>query len=173
MTMIETRGSRGLFVEVAVTLIVWIAAGVINSGGFIMGTEPSAAGVVATLVVLVIWLSAGWLAGSGSKAGFVRFGTVFWLIVVAGGPLVFWALTAAPGMSVMQGGWLLPLLLFVVAAPLYGLVGMLPYQLAVVWTSCIGATVFVSALGAYSAGRHIGRRAARPNKGIDADKPAV
>ena len=158
MKLSETRGKRVWLVEAVVLLLAWVAAGVANSGGFIMGDVPSIVGVVTTLVVVFTWRLAGWFAGSGSKAGFVRFAAVFWITVVAGGPLVFWALTVAPGLTVSQGGWVLPLLLFVVAAPLYGLVALLPYQSAVVWTAGIGVAVLAMTLGAYSAGRRIGRR---------------
>jgi len=111
-------------------------------------------------VVVCAWPVAGWFAGSKSRAGFVRFAAVFWTIVVAGGPLVFWALIAAPGLTTSQGGWVLPLLLFALAAPLYGLVAMFPYQTAIVWTAGIGVVVLAMTLGAYLSGRRIGSRAA-------------
>lgn len=172
MTQTEVRGDRDLLVARAILLLAWAMAGAVNAIGFIMGSTPTPLGILATLAVVCAWPVAGWYAGSRSGERFVRFAVVFWIIVAVGGPLVFRALNAAPGLSSSQGGWVLPLALFITAAPLYGLVAMLPYQMAMVWTAVIGVAVLAITLGAYLAGRRSGRPpAVRPNK--RADKPAV
>lgn len=173
MILGETRGKSGWLGQLVVLLLVWVVAGVTNSGGFIMGNAPTTFGTVTTLIVVLAWLLAGWLAGVGSKTGFVRFAAVFWVAMVVGGPLVFWALTAAPGMTILQGGWVLPLLLFVVAAPLYGLVALLPYQAAVVWTAGMGVAVLAMTLGSYSPGRRVVRRSPAAKQTHPADAQAV
>lgn len=153
---------RGFLIEAVVLLLVWAVAGATNSIGFIMGNEPTIVGVVTTLLVVGTWLFVGWFAGSRSKTGFLRFAVVFWIIVAAGAPLVLWALNAAPGLTIIQGGWILPLLLFVISAPLYGVVAMLPYQAAATWTAGVGIAVLAMTLGAYLAGRRMGSRSAPP-----------
>ncbi len=136
-------------------LLTWVVAGVANANGFIMGSAPTALGVGATIVAACAWLLAGWIAGSRRTASFVRFAAVFWGMVVAGTPLVFWALTAAPGRAVSKGGFVLPLLLFTLISPLYGLYELLPPWEPVVQGAVVGAAVFAMALVAYFGGRRI------------------
>lgn len=160
MTNAETQGKRGARVGVWVLLLAWAVAGVINAGGFLMGNTPSASGVATTLVAVCVWPIAGWFAGSQPGAGLVRFATAFWIAVVAGAPLVLWALNTAPGLSAMQGGFVLPLLLFALAAPLYGLAAALPSLEPMVQTMVVGLAVFSMTLAAYLARRRVGRRSA-------------
>lgn len=153
-----TSEKRGWRVVAVILPLSWVVAGLVNAGGFIMGYAPTAAGVVATLVAVCAWLVAGWLAGSRSGTRFVRFATVFWTAVVAGTPLVFWVLTVAPGRTVSQGGIVLPLLLFALVAPLYGLYALLPPWEPIVQGAVIGAAVFAMTLVTYLVRRRIGRR---------------
>jgi len=154
-----TASRHHMIVTVATLLLTWVVAGVANAVGFIMGYEPTAVGVVATLVAVCGWLAAGWFAGSRSEASFLRFATILWTIVVVGGPFAFWALEASPGMSATQGGLVLPLLLFVLVAPLYGLYALLPLGEPIVQSAVVGVVVFVMTLVAYYAARRIGAAA--------------
>jgi len=86
--------------------------------------------------------------------------TIFWITIVAGTPLVFWALTAAPGRTVSQGGIVLPLLLFALMAPLYGLYALLPSWEPVVQAAITSAAVFATTMAAYLIRRHVWRPAA-------------
>ena len=141
-------------------LLMWVVAGVANANGFIMGGAPTVLGVVTTIVAACAWLLAGWIAGSQRTTSFFRFATVFWGMVVAGTPLVFWALTVAPGRAVSQGGFVLPLLLFTLMSPLYGLYALLPPWEPIVQGAVIGAAVFVMTLVAYFGGQRIAEAAA-------------
>jgi hypothetical protein len=141
-------------------LLMWVVAGVANANGFIMGGAPTALGVGATIVAACAWLLAGGIAGSRTTS-FVRFATVFWGMVVAGTPLVFWALTVAPGRAVSQGGFVLPLLLFTLMSPLYGLYALLPPWEPIVQGAVIGAAVFAMTLVAYFGGRRIAEATVR------------
>ena len=159
--VVMTSGKRGSLVAAVILPLTWLVAGAVNANGFIMGSTPSAAGVVTTLVTACAWPVAGWFAGSQSEAGFIRLATVFWITVVAGAPLVFWALNTAPGMTVSQGGMVLPILLFALAAPLYGLTAVLPSWEPIVQTVVIGVAIFAMTLVGYLARRRIGRRSAQ------------
>ena len=157
MTQTETRGARGLRVVAGILLLAWVVAGVVNAIGCIMGNTPTPLGTLATLVAVCAWPIAGWFAGSQSGRGFVRLATIFWVAVVAGIPLVYWALVALSVEIVSQVGYLL---LFALMAPLYGLVGMLPNRAVTVAAVGVGVAVLAMTLGAYLAGRRIGGRSA-------------
>ena len=176
--VVMTSEKRGFPLAAVILPLTWAAAGVVNANGFIMGGQPTTIGVLATLTAVCVWLVVGWIAGSQSRSRFVRYAIAFWTTVLAGTPLVFWALTVAPGRTVTQGGIVLPVLLFALMAPLYGLYALLPPWEPIVQGPGIGAAVFAMAMVAYLVRRHLWRRSAeaarvRPNKGIDADKPAV
>jgi hypothetical protein len=178
VTLDEALGKRGLLVWAVILLIAWVVAGVINSGEFIMGRAPTPAGVAVTLVAVCSWLLAGWFAGLRSEGGFARLATVFWVGVVVGGPLDVWAVTLLDGLRASQSVWgtdqsvwalllgllgsVLLLLIFACAAPLYGLYALLPQAWEpIVQCSVTGAAVFAVILGAYFAGRWIGRRSSQ------------
>lgn len=144
-------------IPAAVLLLTWVVAGVANANQFMMGYAPSAFGAVATLVAVGAWPLAGSLAGRRFGSGFLRLAMVFWIAVVTGGPLVLWALNALPGLTASQGGWLLPLLLFTLVAPVYGLAAALPSWEPAVQTAVIGVAVYTMTLAAYLAGQRIGR----------------
>ena len=146
---------RTILWPAAIALLTWVAAGVANSAAFIMGNPPAGLGVATTLVAVCAWLVAGWFAGARRATGFVRFATVFWIAVLVGAPLAFWALNASPGMSATQGGWVLPLLLFALMAPLYGLYALLPAWEPIAQAAALGVTAFAMTLVAYVAGRRI------------------
>jgi len=165
MTNSEARRARGLLVAAVTLLVTWAAAGVVNANQFLMGNVPSATGVVVSLMAVCIWPVVGWFAGSQSGTGFLRLATAFWATVVVGTPLVAWAFSSAPGLTVMQGGFVLPLLLFALAAPLYGLVALLPTWdpfawETILWTVVIGVSVFGVTLSAYLVQRRRTRRRA-------------
>ena len=80
--------------------LTWVVAGVVNANGSFMGNVPTAAGSVTSLVAVCVWPVAGWFAGSRSGTGFLRLATVFWVTVVVGAPLVAWAVSSAPGLTV-------------------------------------------------------------------------
>jgi hypothetical protein len=158
VTHAGARGKRGLLVGAGILLLTWAVAGAVNAVEFIMGYAPSAVGAVATLVAACAWPMAGWFAGSRSGTGFIRSAAVFWIAVAAGAPLVLWALNRAGGLTVSQGGAVLPLLLFVLAAPLHGLTAALPSWEPAVQTAVIGVAVFVLTLVSYLVRRRIERR---------------
>lgn len=146
---------RHTVVTVVVLLLTWAVAGLANAGGFIMGEAPTAVGVAAALLAVCSWLAAGWFAGSRSEAYLVRFATMFWTVVVAVPFLVFWVLDASPGVDATPGGFVFPLLLFVLMTPLYGLYALLPPWEPVVQGAAIGAAIFAVTRIAYFAGRRI------------------
>lgn len=133
----------------AVPLILWAAAGAVNLEAAVLGVEPPAAGMVATLVAVCAWPVAGWFAGRQSPAGFVRFAAIFWALVGIGTPLVAWAA------SVSEGGLMgvLYLILLALAAPLTGLTEALPSWDYWVQTVVIGAAVLGFTLAAYYVGQ--------------------
>jgi hypothetical protein len=144
-----------LLVGAGILLLTWAVAGVVNFDSALLnlGANPSAAGVVATLVAVCAWPLAGWLAGSRPGTSFIRFATVFWITIAAGAPLLFWALDSA-GAS----GWVL-LLYLPLGLPLYGLSGVLPsWGQPVAQTVVIGVAAFAMTLAAYYARRRIGGR---------------
>jgi hypothetical protein len=153
MRATHKRASR---LTVVVPLIIWALAGVANAGAFIMGNPPSTLGVVCTTVALCAWLGAGWSAGARQDVGFAGF-AVFWIAVLFGAPVTSWALSASPGMSVSRGGWVLPMILFALMAPLYGLYALLPAWEPIVQATTVGASTLVLTLVAYFAGRRLGR----------------
>lgn len=136
----------------AIPVFAWIAAGAVNSGVFIMGDPPDRSNLAATLVAVCAWIVAGWLTGAWGSRGFIRFAVVFWVAAVAGAPLTFWALNASTGMSASQGGFVLPLLLFVLVAPLYGLYALLPAWEPIVQAAAVGLTAFAMTVIAYATG---------------------
>jgi hypothetical protein len=148
------KGKLALPVWAAILLLAWVVAASFNAGEVIMGGPPPASGVVTTLVAIFAWPAAGWFAGSRSGAGFARLATVFWVTVVVGAPLVFWALIEGPGLTVSQGGGVLLLLGFVLTAPLYGVAALLPtwdsfaYE-TLLWTVVIGVSVWGMTLVAH------------------------
>lgn len=146
------RTRRGLPWLFAIPLLAWIAAGVVSSGAFIMGDPPDSSNVAATLVAVCAWIVAGWFAGAWRSRGFIRFAIVFWVAAVAGAPLTFWALNASTGMSASQGGFVLPLLLFVLVAPLYGLYALLPTWEPIMQAATVGLAAFAVTVVAYATG---------------------
>lgn len=151
-----TKGSgRSLPWLFAVPLLMWVAAGAVNSTAFIMGNPSTGFGVATTLAAVCAWPVAGWFAGAGESRGFVRFAAVFWTAEVVGAPLAFWALNASSGMSASQGGFLLPLLLFALMAPLYGLYALLPAWEPIAQAATVGITASAMTLVAYVSGRRI------------------
>lgn len=146
---------------VTVLLLTWVAAGAANATGVIMGLAPTPVGVIATSVMVCSWLAAGWLAGAQSETGFVRSAVVVWAIILVGGPIAFWALTVSPGGSVTQGGWVLPLVYFSLAAPLYGLSALLSPFAAQVQSEIIGIATLAMTLLVYRISRNRAKVAVR------------
>ncbi|MDO8963841.1 MAG: hypothetical protein Q7W30_05030 [Coriobacteriia bacterium] len=157
-------GEKRLMLVAAVVLpLAWVVSGIVNANGFLMGNPPTAVGTVAALVAACAWPVAGWFAGSRARAGFVRLATVFWIIVVPVPPLLLWALKAAPPATASQGS-LVPvmvILLFALAAPLYGLTAALPAWEPLMQTVVIGGPAFAMTLVAYLARRRIEGRSAK------------
>jgi hypothetical protein len=174
VTNTDVQGKRDLLVWVAVLLLTWGVAAMFN-GEFIMGGPPTARGVLTTLVAVLVWPTAGWFAGSRSGSGFIRLATAFWVTVVVGVPLVFGALVLGLRLTVSQGGGVVLLLGYILAAPLYGLSALLPswdsfvYE-GLMWTVVIGAAAFTMTLGTYLLRRRIGRDTAEaaPKHGSEA-----
>lgn len=142
-------------------LVLWAAAGLANAGAFIMGNRPSAMGIAATVLAVCGWLVAAWLTGARAERGFMRFAAIFWGVLVLLTPVVFWVLSAAPGMSALRGGLVLPLLLAVLMAPLYGLYALLPLGEPLFQGTLGALAVLVSTWALYSTGRRTGVSGAR------------
>lgn len=148
---------------VTVLLLMWVAAGVANANGLIMGLAPTPVGVITTSLMVCSWLLAGWLAGTWADNGLIRFVVVAWMIILVGAPLASWALNASPGMSAAQGGWVLPLLCLALAAPLYGLSALLPPLATLAQGAIIGVATLTMTLAAYSVSRHRAEIAVSPD----------
>lgn len=151
-----TANARAIVLTVVIPLLTWAAAGVANAGGFIMGNPPTALGTASTIVALCVWMAAAWYAGARSGASIMRF-AVFWIAVLAGAPIASWALNASSGKSATRGGWVLPLLLLALMAPLYGLYALLPAWGAVAQGAVTAGTGLALTLAAYAAGRYSGQ----------------
>ena len=165
VTDAESQGKRDLRVWAVVLLLVWAVAGALNAGEFIMGGTPTARGVAATLLAICVWPVAGWFAGSRSWAGFIRLVTAFWITVVVGIPLAFWAAKATEG-TAFGGVGLVPLsALFALAAPLYGLSALLPPWESILQGATTGAAGFAVTMFAYLLRRRIGSRSAQAGPG--------
>ena len=161
MTDTGVHGKRRSLVMTGILLLTWAIAGVTNANASLMGGTPTAVGIASTLVAICVWPVAGWLGGLQHESSFLRLATVFWAVVALGSPVAAWALISAPGLSVIQGGFLLPLLLFVLAAPLYGLTALMPtwdsfsYE-TLMWTTVVGAAAFTITMAACLARRRVG-----------------
>ena len=151
------RTGRSLSWLFAVPLLAWVAAGAANSTGFIMGNPPTGLGLATTVVAVCAWFIAGGFAGAWGSTSFVRFAAFFWIAAVVGPPLVFWVLNASRGMSASQGGLVLPLLLYALMAPLYGLYALLPAWAPVAQAAAVGVTALAMTLVAYVTGRRASR----------------
>jgi len=147
------RTGRSLPWLFAAPLLTWVVAAAVNSTAFVMGNPPSGLGSATTLVAICAWLVAAWFAGARESTSFLRFAVVFWIAEVAGTPLTFWALNASPGMSATRGGLVLPLCLFALMAPLYGLYALLPMWEPVAQAAAVGIATFAMTMVAYSFGR--------------------
>jgi hypothetical protein len=160
----EYRGRHSLLVTAVVLAFTWSVAGLLNANGFIMGNTPSAAGVVASLAAVCVWPVAGWFAGSQSGQGFLRLTTVFWIMVIAGTPLMAWGYVSGPGMTALL------LLVFALAAPVYGLAALLPTWdpfawETLLWTVVIGLAALSMTLATYCIRRRIGMRSVQADLG--------
>ena len=82
-------------------------------------------GVVWSALYVAVWLAFAVQAGRSSNSRPLRWTTVFWAVVIGGTALcgTFLRLNLGTGAAI-PGGWVAPATLLVVAAPLYGLVGL-------------------------------------------------
>lgn len=108
----------------AVLVALFVAAAVLNAESWLMGSQASTVGLVATLVALVAWPVHGVWVGSTHRGRAYpwQFPVVFWsaVVVLAVGGW-FWV-TAGPGSTVSGGISLLGgAALFVSTAPFHGL----------------------------------------------------
>lgn len=160
----------------ALALVPWPIAALLNAGEFIMGGPPSGSGVVASIAAACAWPIAAALAGPRSRWSLVRTATGFWFAITAGAPAVGWLLNVSPGRTMSQGGWLLPLMLFALAAPLYGLYSLLPAwepmtQLAVVGLACFAMTMAAHFAAHCLGGSRWNRTGGQPLESFDPESP--
>lgn len=118
------RRNRGDIIAGLALVVLFVGAGILNAESWLMGSQASTTGLVATLVALVAWPAHGVWRGLArrDRAHPWRFPVVFWCAVVvlaAGGWLL---ITAGPGSTVSSGVSVLGgAALFLGTAPFHGL----------------------------------------------------
>lgn len=122
--------------------MVYLAATVANAGEIVRGLPPTSLGVGMSALYLLGWLGFAVVTGCRPGSAALRRTSVVWAVLVAG---------SAVGGSLLRGGRASSLpggdvgagLLVVVAAPLYGLAGLLATDTA---AALVAVTVVVAAL---------------------------
>lgn len=146
-------GRPGLRAAASVVLplsaaICYVAAGAVNAADLVFGRRPSVAGAVWSAVYVTVWLACAVQAGRSRHSRQLRWTAVFWAVVIGGTALcgAFLRLNLGTGAAI-PGGWVAPAVLLVVAAPLYGLVGLLHVEpLLAMLGVALGAAVLTMAL---------------------------
>lgn len=154
---------RSGVVAAVVLVALFVGAGILNAGAWLMGSQASTLNLVGTLVALIAWPVHGVWVGSTQRdpARAWRFPVVFWSVVVAlavGGWLVLIAApesTVSEGLSVVGGA-----ALFLGTAPFHGLTRLVDVGGSLATVVGVSLAVLAVSLLAASLAR---RMAARPS----------
>lgn len=148
------QGKRGARTAITVLLLTWVAAGAANADAFIMGYSPTSLGIAASLAAVGVWPLTAWFAATLPGVRFARLSAVFWATVAAGLPALVLAFEAMEGRTVSEGALIVPLLLIVFGAPIYGLYALLPPWDPTVQSAVLGTVVLTTTLAVFFARRH-------------------
>lgn len=109
---------------IALVVTLHIAGVAVNFDALLFGRNPTVVGSAVTVLYAVSWLTLAVVAGrtSGGRAFVVI--AVLWIVIVAAAGLAFSALSAFEATSA-DGGLLAPVVLALVATPLYGISGVM------------------------------------------------
>lgn len=127
MTPGRLPATVGSWVAPALVVAMHVLAAAVNGRELLTGAQPAVVGVVGSALYLAVWLGHAVQAGLRRGYGDLRRIAMVWALVVAGTWLcsTFVRLDLVPGAAI-PGGWVVPALLLVLAAPAYGLVVFVP-----------------------------------------------
>ena len=102
----------------------YLLAGSLNARAVVFGGVPEAGGVLASGCYLAAWLANAAQAGREGECRALRRMAAFWAVTIGGTAICGTLLRLHLGVGAsVAGGWVVPAILLVVAAPLYGLAG--------------------------------------------------
>lgn len=143
---------RALF---ALVVILHVVGVVVNFDALLFGRSPTVVGSTVTVLYAVSWLALAVVAGRTSSGRALVAIAIAWIVIVSAAGFAFAALGAFEATST-GGGLLAPVILALVATPLYGISGAMrgaaPFasyvtSAVVLGGSCVLAAWLASRLG--------------------------
>lgn len=124
--------------------VSYVIAAAINARGLVATTRPGLAGVVASTCYLAAWLAHAARAGRCRECRALRRMAMYWAVTIGGTAICATLLPMRLGSGGMANpaNWVLPAIVLVIAAPLYGLAGWFATDpLAVLTAVAVGAAM--------------------------------
>lgn len=107
--------------------VVFTVSGLVNAHSLMYRKPPAEVGVVLSAGYVLLWVAHAFDAGRLRSSGSLRRMAVIWAVVIGAIAIVGDYLQFGLGDGSSEpGGWIIPAILLVVSAPLYGLVPLFP-----------------------------------------------